>query len=69
MKIGVVVDNWKLPMFERALSHSGFVFEKTPFTADTTTLAVTCAEDRVEHLKTICINLQRIAFKQKQNEN
>lgn len=37
---GIAIDNWKLPIFERHLSQSGYTFEKCPFTVDTMLLTV-----------------------------
>lgn len=42
MKAAVCIDDWKLPIFERHLSNSGYSFEQHPgLTDDTLTLAVT----------------------------
>lgn len=41
MKAGIVIDDWKLPIFDRHLSESGYVYEKHPgVTAGTLTLTV-----------------------------
>lgn len=41
MKAGICIDDWKLPIFERHLSRSGYAYEKHPgLTADTLTLIV-----------------------------
>lgn len=29
-KVGVVIDNWKLPIFKRHLDEAGFAFEQFP---------------------------------------
>ena len=41
MKAGIVIDAWKLPIFEKYLTEGGFTFEnKGHFTPDTLTLTV-----------------------------
>ena len=30
MKAGIVIDDWKLPIFERHLSQAGYTYEKGP---------------------------------------
>lgn len=41
LKAGIVVDDWKLPVFRRRLSEAGFEYEDAgAFTANTTALTV-----------------------------
>lgn len=41
MKAAIAIDNWKLPIFERHLSQSGYSFENIgPLTPDTLILKV-----------------------------
>jgi hypothetical protein len=40
-KAGIVIDNWKLPIFERHLTKAGYAYKWTPgFTEDTGVLTV-----------------------------
>ena len=40
-KAGIVLDNWKFPIFERHLKQAGYAFKRTDgFTADAMTLTV-----------------------------
>lgn len=40
-KAGIVIDNWKLPIFERHLKNAGYAYKWTPgFTEDTGVLSV-----------------------------
>lgn len=40
MLSGIVIDNWKLPIFERRLTQAGYSFTKHKFTDDSMTLKV-----------------------------
>lgn len=41
MKAGILIDDWKLPIFERHLSQAGYAYEKVPgLTAGTLLLTV-----------------------------
>lgn len=41
MKVGIGLDNWKLPVFRRRLTEAGFQYEDAgAFTGDTTVLTV-----------------------------
>ena len=42
MIAGVMIDDWKLPVFKRHLEAAGYQYTVHPFTADTLTLKVTC---------------------------
>lgn len=52
MKAAIAIDGWKLPIFERNLSQSGYAYEKGPgVTADT--LILTINTDNLEALSGI----------------
>lgn len=41
LKAGIIIDAWKLPVFEKHLSNAGYVYEQSPgVTPDTLTLTV-----------------------------
>lgn len=42
MIAGVVIDDWKLPIFKRHLDAAGYKYTQHPFTENTLTLKVTC---------------------------
>jgi hypothetical protein len=52
MKAGIVLDAWKLPIFERRLKDAGFTWHNAGnFTNDT--IALTVETDNVESLATV----------------
>jgi hypothetical protein len=54
LKAGVLIDAWKLPIFERHLSDAGFSYEQAPgVTPDTITLRIMTASASVEGLRTV----------------
>lgn len=52
MKAGVVIDVWKLPIFERHLQAAGYTFEKEVGLADDVML-LTVRTDNVEALRNV----------------
>ncbi len=45
MKAGIVVDNWKLPVFRKRLTEAGFHYTRAGgLTHDTTMLTVQCSD-------------------------
>lgn len=40
--VGIVIDDWKLPIFERHLDKADLVYDERPFTNNTTLLKVAC---------------------------
>lgn len=63
MKVGIVADDYKLPMFERELTAAGFVYNKSPFTNETTTLQVECSPEQVEQIRLLCVRVTAEAHK------
>jgi len=52
MKAGIVIDDWKLPIFARHLSQAGYSYEKRPgVTKDT--LLLTVETDGARTLETV----------------
>lgn len=52
MKVGIAIDDWKLPIFERHLLQAGHVYEKRPgVTKDT--LLLTVETDDARALETV----------------
>lgn len=63
-KAGVVIDNWKLPVFKRVLDDAGFAYEQAPgVTKDTITLMV--EYDFVSKLQPYIENAQNECRKRK----
>lgn len=58
MTAGIVCDNWKLPVFERRLNESNFVYMKSAFTKDTTTLSVEFVSEQFEQLSKLVVAAQ-----------
>lgn len=51
MKVGIAIDDWKRPTFERILSASGFDYEVFPgVTSDTLLIRVMCDEKDLDRL-------------------
>jgi hypothetical protein len=69
MKVGIVADNYKVPMFEKELTAAGFSFEKFPFTKDSTTIRVVFSKEDIDKLRALCARVQSKAFHNKQKEN
>jgi len=40
---GIIVDNWKLPIFKSNLDNEGYTYKEVPFTTNTTALKVEVA--------------------------
>jgi hypothetical protein len=50
MKAGIVIDAWKLPIFERHLTQAGYTFKNAgPFTAGTLVLQVVTTNQQALH--------------------
>lgn len=58
MKVGIVVDDYKLPKFREALNKVGFVFSDKPFTKGVTAIFLHIQPSQLNELKKICIELQ-----------
>lgn len=52
MKAAIVIDDWKLPIFERRLSQAGYAYEKGPGVTDDT-LVLTVETGDVKALETV----------------
>lgn len=51
---GVVLDDWKLPIFRKAFEDAGFEYEDAgPFTVNTTTLKVPYHAHQFDRLKAV----------------
>ena len=51
MKAGIVVDDWKLPIFKKGLDDNGYRYTETPAVNDTTVLSVEFdSRDKIETL-------------------
>jgi hypothetical protein len=54
LKAGIVLDNWKLPVFERHLTSAGYSFEnKGQFSPDCLTLVVVYTDDTLKLQKVV----------------
>ena len=63
-KVGIVADNYKVERFKKELTKKGFTdFVTSPFTAETTTIAVNVPDDKVSEVHKICRQVE-IHFKQ-----
>ena len=51
MKIGIAIDSWKRPIFERHLSQSGYAFDVGPGVVGT--LLMTVTTDNAEALEVV----------------
>jgi hypothetical protein len=63
MKVGIVVDDYKLPKFREALNKKGFVFTDKPFTKDVTAIFLHIQPSQLNEVKKICVE-QQINFNQ-----
>jgi len=53
-KAGIVVDNWKLPIFRKNLDDAGYTHRvETPFIQDTTTINVFFEPEQFEDLQKV----------------
>lgn len=63
---GVIIDSWKLPIFERHLKEGGYTFEKSDWqVADTLLLRVNAASMQV--LARVLLAASQEADREKQN--
>jgi hypothetical protein len=51
IKIGIIINSWKLPIFKRHLEKAGFKFKTSPRPGDT--LALTLMAHTVSELETV----------------
>lgn len=56
-RAGIVIDNWKLPIFERRLTGAGYSYEKFPAFTEATTLLKVKTEN-VDALHQVLIDAQ-----------
>lgn len=62
IKAGVVVDEWKLPIFTQHLDAAGFTYERVGKPAPAVVLLrVECPRDQVERLKAVMADAMRVA--------
>lgn len=62
-KVGIVVDNYKLDRFRKALNDKGFTdYDIMPFTANTSTIRVNVEAKKVSEIYKIC-QLVELHFK------
>ena len=67
-KSGIVVDDWKLPVFRRRLTEAGFTYsDKGEFTAGTTVLTVDFEESDFTKLKGVLEASQAECRRQRAN--
>lgn len=57
-RIGIVVDNYKLPKFKEGLKELDLFSSDKPFTKGTTTIFVMCYEERIEDIAKMCKKLE-----------
>ena len=53
-KIGIVADNYKLPMFKKHLNKTGFTYKITPLIKNTSTITVMVPPGKIKEVETIC---------------
>lgn len=66
VKIGIVVNNYKLSTYKRVLKAHDCEFDAVGFSDNTSSISVSVTPDRVAHLKSVCEDLE-IYFRGKQN--
>lgn len=69
MKVAIVCDNWKLPVFEKALKKELFIFSKEKFTDDTTTIVVDTHQSRALELELLVRETERMNRVTKSRKN
>lgn len=58
MKAGIVTENKKVPIFEKALTAAGFKFTLAMFTSSTTTITVEYNRSQFTELEMLCRKVQ-----------
>lgn len=58
MKAGIVTENKKVPLFEKALTAAGFTFTLSMFTASTSTITVEYHRAQFPELQALCKKVQ-----------
>lgn len=64
VKIGVVIDSWKLPIFERHLNNAKYNFVQTPGVTSNT-LLLSVYTDNPKFLEIVCRSAQKEAARKK----
>lgn len=57
-KAGIVVDNYKLPFFEKRLTAEGYEYNTAPFTPSTTTITVMVEKAEISYIGRMCKELE-----------
>ncbi len=66
VKIGIVVDNYKLSTYKRVLKAHGYEFTDVELLDNTTSILIETSSDKTDHLNSVCADLD-VYFYAKQN--